>query len=46
MRKAKTLLNIVQARAKRGLTINDIYRMLYQKDLYLMAYVDVAQVVM
>jgi len=38
MGKAKTLLNIVQTRAKRGLTVNDIYRMLYQKDLYLMAY--------
>lgn len=38
MRKAETLLNIVRTRSKRGLTVNKVYRMLYQKDLYLMAY--------
>lgn len=38
MRKAETLLNIVRNRGKRGLTVDEIYRMLYQKDLYLMAY--------
>uniref|UniRef100_UPI0023305A44 reverse transcriptase/maturase family protein n=1 Tax=Aquimarina algiphila TaxID=2047982 RepID=UPI0023305A44 len=38
MRKAETLLNIVRTRSKRGLPVNNIYRMLYQKDLYLIAY--------
>lgn len=38
MRKAETLLNIIRDRGKRGLVVKDIYRMLYQKDLYLTAY--------
>lgn len=38
MRKAETLLDIIRDRGKRGLTVNGIYRMLYQQELYLIAY--------
>lgn len=38
MRKAAILLNIIRERGRRGLVINDIYRTLYQPDLYLLAY--------
>ena len=38
MRKATILLNIIRERAKRGLPVRDIYRTLYQRDLYLLAY--------
>lgn len=38
MRKATILLNIIRERAGRGLPVVDIYRTLYQRDLYLLAY--------
>lgn len=38
MRRATTLLNIIRDRGNNGLPIKDAYRMLYQKELYLMAY--------
>lgn len=38
MRRAETLLNIIRDRGKRGLAVNEIYRMFYQTDLYLIAY--------
>lgn len=38
MRKAETLLNIIRDRGKRGLAVKGIYRMLYQQELYLIAY--------
>lgn len=38
MRRAAILLNIIRERGKRGLPVNEIYRTLYQPDLYLLAY--------
>ena len=38
MRNAKTVLAIVRERGKRGLPLEDVYRMLYNPDLYLRAY--------
>ena len=38
MRKATILLNIIRERARRGLPVVNIYRTLYQRDLYLLAY--------
>jgi group II intron reverse transcriptase/maturase len=38
MRRAAILLNIIRERGKRGLPVNEIYRTLYQVDLYLLAY--------
>jgi len=38
MRKAETILSIISKRGQRGLPVNDIYRSLYQKELYLRAY--------
>lgn len=38
MRKAAILLNIIRERGRRGLPVNEIYRTLYQADLYLLAY--------
>jgi group II intron reverse transcriptase/maturase len=38
MRPAATVLNIIQERGKRKLPIEDIYRQLYNPDLYLRAY--------
>jgi len=38
MRRAAILLNIIRERGKRGLPVNEIYRTLYQADLYLLAY--------
>ncbi len=38
MRRATTLLNIIRDRGNHGLPIKDAYRMLFQKQLYLMAY--------
>ena len=38
MRKATILVNIIRERARRGLPVVDIYRTLYQRDLYLLAY--------
>lgn len=38
MRSAETVLAIVRERGKRGLPLEDVYRMLYNPDLYLRAY--------
>src|SRR5918996_1601308 len=38
MRNAETILNIIRQRGQRGLPVNDAYRLLYQRDLYLRAY--------
>jgi group II intron reverse transcriptase/maturase len=38
MRNAETVLAIVRERGKRGLPLEDVYRMLYNPDLYLCAY--------
>jgi group II intron reverse transcriptase/maturase len=38
MRKAETILSIISKRGQRGLPVNDVYRSLYQKELYLRAY--------
>jgi retron-type reverse transcriptase len=38
MRDAKTVLEIVHERGKRGLPLEDVYRMLYNPHLYMLAY--------
>src|SRR2546425_6040802 len=38
MRNAETVLAIIRERGKRGLPLEDVYRMLYNPDLYLHAY--------
>jgi len=38
MRNAETVLSIIQERGKRGLLIEDVYRQLFNPDLYLRAY--------
>ncbi len=38
MRNAETVLAIVRERGERGLPLEDVYRMLYNPDLYLRAY--------
>ena len=38
MRSAETVLAIIRERGKRGLPLEDVYRMLYNPDLYLRAY--------
>ena len=38
MRNAETILNIIRERGQRGLPVQDAYRLLYQRDLYLHAY--------
>jgi len=38
MRTAETILNIIQDRGKRGLHLEDVYRQLFNPDLYLRAY--------
>ncbi len=38
MRKADTVLGIIRERGKRGLPLEDLYRQLYNPDLYLRAY--------
>jgi retron-type reverse transcriptase len=38
MRSAETVLTIIRERGKRGLPLEDVYRMLYNPDLYLCAY--------
>ena len=35
MRSAETVLTIIRDRGKRGLPLEDVYRMLYNPDLYL-----------
>jgi group II intron reverse transcriptase/maturase len=38
MRTAETILNIIRERGQRGLPIEDVYRIVYNPDLYLRAY--------
>ncbi len=38
MRTAETVLNVIRDRGERGLPLEDIYRQLYNRDLYLRAY--------
>ena len=38
MRTAETILNIIQDRGKRQLPLDDVYRQLYNPDMYLRAY--------
>ena len=38
MRDAETVLNVIRDRGKRGLPLEDIYRQLYNRELYLRAY--------
>lgn len=38
MRTAATVLNIIRDRGQRGLPLNNLYRLLYNRDLYLRAY--------
>ena len=38
MRIAETILNIIQDRGKRKLPLDDVYRQLYNPDMYLRAY--------
>lgn len=38
MRNAETILSIIRKYGQNGLPVKDIYRLLYQKDLYLQAY--------
>ncbi len=38
MRDAETVLTIIRERGKRGLPLEEVYRMLYNPDLYLRAY--------
>src|SRR2546421_1670199 len=38
MRNADTILGLIRERGKRGLTLERVYRLLYNRDLYLMAY--------
>jgi len=38
MRNAETVLGVIQERGKRGLPLEDVYRQLYNQDLFLRAY--------
>ena len=38
MRSAETVLSIIRERGKQGLPLEDIYRQLYNPNLYLIAY--------
>src|SRR5579871_5137484 len=38
MRNAETILNIIRARGQRGLPVNNLYRQLFNRELYLRAY--------
>ena len=38
MRNAETVLGVIRERGKRGLPLEDIYRQLYNRELYLLAY--------
>jgi group II intron reverse transcriptase/maturase len=43
MRDAATVLGIIRARGRRGLPLEDVYRQLFNPDLYLLAYGKIAQ---
>ena len=38
MRNAETVLNVIRERGERGLPLENIYRLLYNRNLYLRAY--------
>ena len=38
MRSAETMLGLIHERGKKGLPLERVYRLLYQRDLYLLAY--------
>jgi group II intron reverse transcriptase/maturase len=38
VQEAETILNVIQDRGRRGLPLENVYRLLYNPDLYLMAY--------
>ena len=38
MRNAETVLKVIQERGKRGLPLDDLYRQLFNPDLYLRGY--------
>jgi group II intron reverse transcriptase/maturase len=43
MRSAKTVLGIIRDRGRRGLPLERVYRLLYNRDLYLLAYGKIAR---
>jgi len=43
MRSAETVLGIIRDRGKRGLPLERVYRLLYNRDLYLLAYGKIAR---
>jgi len=43
MRNANTVLSIIRDRGKRGLPLEDVYRQLYNPELYLLAYGKIAR---
>ena len=43
MRNAETILGIIRNRGTRGLPVNDLYRQLWNPNLYLMAYGRIAK---
>jgi group II intron reverse transcriptase/maturase len=43
MRTAETILNIIQDRGQRGLPLEDVYRQLFNPDLYLRAYARISK---
>jgi len=43
MRDAKTILGIIRTRGRQGLPLEDVYRQLYNPELYLLAYGKIAQ---
>ena len=43
MRNADTVLGIIRDRGERGLPVNDLYRQLWNPNLYLMAYGRIAR---
>jgi hypothetical protein len=38
MREANTILELIRERGKKGLPMERVYRLLFNRDLYLMAY--------
>src|SRR6476659_6365095 len=43
MRSAETILGIIHERGKRGLPLERVYRLLFNRDLYLLAYGKIAR---
>ncbi len=44
MREARTILQLLRERGKKGLPLERVYRLLYHPDLYLMAYGKIYQI--